>query len=221
MEEPAKIQLGYWRIRGLAQPIRCLLKYAGQDFENVMYEQGDAPDYSKDSWRKGNQHLGLDFPNLPYLIDGDIKITQSNAILVHLGSKFALLGESEKVRAESQMVLDIALDFRNTLARVLYSRDFDKLIDDYFINVHTSLRAFDAFLQGRNWFAGGQNPTICDFPMYELLDQHCLMRPDILSEYKNLREFLDRFEQLPKIKAYMESDEFMKRPCNNKTAGWK
>lgn len=64
-------------------------------------------------------------------------------------------------------------------------------------------------------------PTICDFPMYELLDQHRLMRPDILDEYKNLRDFLDRFEQLPKIKAYMESEEFMKRPCNNKSAGWK
>ena len=31
--------------------------------------------------------LGLDFPNLPYLIDGSHKITQSNAILCYLGRK--------------------------------------------------------------------------------------------------------------------------------------
>lgn len=57
--------------------------------------------------------------------------------------------------------------------------------------------------------------------MYELLDQHRLMRPEILNDYKNLQAFLKRFEELPKIKAYMQSDEFMKRPCNNKSAGWR
>lgn len=42
-------QLVYWKIRELAQPIRLFLKYAGHDLENVMYEQGDAPDYSMES----------------------------------------------------------------------------------------------------------------------------------------------------------------------------
>ena len=39
--------------------------------------------------------LGLDFPNLPYLIDGNIKVTQSNAILRYLGRKFGLDGKTE------------------------------------------------------------------------------------------------------------------------------
>ncbi|BFZ08772.1 hypothetical protein BsWGS_11812 [Bradybaena similaris] len=218
---PAKIKLGYWKIRGLANPIRLLLKYLGQDFENVMYEQGDGPDYSAEAWLKEKYTLGLDFPNLPYLIDGDIKLTQSNAILWHLGSKFNCLGEDEKVRAYNQMMMEQAMDFRNGLARTLYNKDYSKLIDEYFKNVHTFLKSFDAYLGGKTWFAGGKNPTTCDFPMYELLDQHRLMRPEILTEYKNLQAFLKRFEELPKIKAYMQSDEFMKRPCNNKSAGWR
>ena len=35
-----------------------------------------------------NSHLkGLPLPNLPYYIDGDLKLTQSMAILRHLGRK--------------------------------------------------------------------------------------------------------------------------------------
>ena len=32
-------------------------------------------------WREEKYDLGLPFPNLPYFIDGDIKLTQSLAIL--------------------------------------------------------------------------------------------------------------------------------------------
>ncbi|KAF6022469.1 GSTM3 [Bugula neritina] len=41
--------LGYWKMRGLAHPIRMLLHYKEADFVNKMYEQGDAPEYNKDS----------------------------------------------------------------------------------------------------------------------------------------------------------------------------
>jgi glutathione S-transferase len=216
-----KPKLGYWKIRGLAQPVRYLFHYAGQEFEDIKYEQGDAPDFSADAWRKDKFNLGLPFPNLPYLIDGDVKITQSNAILRYLGGKFDLLGESNKVRAESEMMLEYAMDFRNGLVRVIYNKEYEKLVDGYFKNVEATLKGFDQFLEGRTWFAGGKNPTICDFPMYELLDQHRLMRPDSLKEHKNLQAFLARFEQLPQIKAYQLSDQFMSRPVNNKNGGWR
>ena len=64
-------------MRGLAQPARYLLAYAGVDYENVMYEQTNAPEYSKDQWYQVKNNLPLDFPNLPYLIDGRVKITES------------------------------------------------------------------------------------------------------------------------------------------------
>ena len=64
-----KIQLGYWKIRGLAQPIRYLLEYIEHPYEDVMYEQGDAPNFSIECWTSVKNNLGLDFPNMPYLID--------------------------------------------------------------------------------------------------------------------------------------------------------
>ena len=60
-----------------------------------------------------------------------------------------------------------------------------------------------------------------DFHMYELLDQHRLMIPGVLDPYPKLKAFVDAFEALPKIKAYMASAKFMKRPVNNKSASFK
>lgn len=62
--------------------------------------------------------------------------------------------------------------------------------------------------------------TVCDFHMYELLDQHRIMKPGILQPYEKLSKFLDRFEALPAIKKYMSSDKFLRRPINNKSAGF-
>ncbi|GAB1287995.1 Glutathione S-transferase [Apodemus speciosus] len=49
------------------------------------------PDYDRSQWLNEKFKLGLDFPNLPYLIDGSPKVTQSNAILRYLGRKHNLL----------------------------------------------------------------------------------------------------------------------------------
>jgi glutathione S-transferase len=57
--------------------------------------------------------------------------------------------------------------------------------------------------------------------MYELLDQHRIMIPGCLDPYPKLTAFMANFEALPKIKAYMASDKFMKRPLNNKSAAFK
>jgi glutathione S-transferase len=65
----SKLTLGYWYVRGIAQPIRLLLSYSGLEFEEVIYE-------TKEQWFDGVKfNLGLDFPNVPYLIDGDFKLT--------------------------------------------------------------------------------------------------------------------------------------------------
>ena len=37
----------------------------------VEYEQGGPPDYSRHEWLDVKFDLGLQFPNLPFFIDGD------------------------------------------------------------------------------------------------------------------------------------------------------
>ena len=60
------------------------------------------------------------------------------------------------------------------------------------------------FLGSRPWFAG-DSLTFVDFVMYELLDQHRELDKALCAKYTKLMEFLDRFEKLPQIEAYMKS----------------
>ena len=89
--------VGYWAIRGLGQPIRDLLSYLGVDFENKMYEAlaTDEPGvYDKSSWFDVKETLGLEYPNLPYIIDGETKLTETLAVMKYIAKKWdpSLLG---------------------------------------------------------------------------------------------------------------------------------
>ena len=73
--------LGYWDIRGLAEPIRYMLKYAGVNFTDKRYPFGEGKTFdevvviARKYWHDGDKfNLALDFPNLPYYLDGDIKV---------------------------------------------------------------------------------------------------------------------------------------------------
>ena len=67
-----KLVIGYWEIRGLAQPIRYLLEFLQVEYEDKRYHYGEAPDFNRESWFGVKHTLGFPFPNLPYLIDGDL-----------------------------------------------------------------------------------------------------------------------------------------------------
>lgn len=91
-EDKSKIRLGYWAIRGRGQVPRLLLSYSGLDWEEEVYQ-----DASKWFGAGDKTKLGLDFPNLPYLISGDFKITESSAIaryIIRKSQKKELLGQT-------------------------------------------------------------------------------------------------------------------------------
>jgi len=89
-----KITIGYWNIPGRVQPSRDLLEIAGVEYNDVRYANPD------DWFNRDKYNLGLDFPNLPYLIDGNVKLTESETImdyLIHKLNRTDLLGkESDK-----------------------------------------------------------------------------------------------------------------------------
>ncbi|XP_069046430.1 glutathione S-transferase Mu 3-like [Lepisosteus oculatus] len=210
--------LAYWDIRGLAQPIRLLLEYTGTKYEEKFYSCGQAPDYDKSCWFGEKEKLGMDFPNLPYLIDGDRKITQSNAIIRYIARKHNLCGEKEDEIVRVDILENQAMDFRNGFVILCY-RDYDNQKSAYLEKLPSVLKQFSNFMGERKWFAGDKI-TFVDFIMYELLDQHRMFEPKCLDDFKNLKEFLDRFEALEKIGAYMKSKNFIKTPVNNKMAKW-
>lgn len=51
------------------------------------YQYGPPPQLSRKDWEDDKYKLGLSFPNLPYYIEGDLKLTQ--VMLTFLWFKFA------------------------------------------------------------------------------------------------------------------------------------
>uniref|UniRef100_F1SL35 Glutathione S-transferase n=1 Tax=Sus scrofa TaxID=9823 RepID=F1SL35_PIG len=213
------ITLGYWDIRGLAHAIRLLLEYTGSNYEERKYMMGDPPDYDRSQWLNERSKLGLDFPNLPYLIDGPHKLTQSNAILRYIARKHNMCGETEKEKIQVDILESQVMDVRLHMARVCYSSDFEKLKPGYVDEIPEKMRLFSAFLGKGPWFAG-HTLTYVDFLAYDILDLHRIFEPKCLDEFPNLKDFITRFEGLKKISAYMKSSRFLPRPLFLKIAMW-
>jgi len=72
--------VAYYDLRGLASPIRYLLEYVGEEYVDKKYPVGPPPEYDRSEWLADKESLGFDFPNVPYLVDGDVKLTQVSLI---------------------------------------------------------------------------------------------------------------------------------------------
>ena len=79
----ATIKIGYWKLRGRAQIQRLLLSYTNTPFEERQYEFSAGQEW----FANDKVNLGFDYPNLPYLIDGDFKLTETKAIVQYIIKK--------------------------------------------------------------------------------------------------------------------------------------
>ncbi|XP_075706771.1 glutathione S-transferase Mu 4-like [Rhinoderma darwinii] len=211
--------LGYWDIRGLGHAIRLLLEYTGTPYEEKRYVTGDGPNYDKSRWLDEKEKLGLDFPNLPYLLDGDVKLTQSNTILRYIARKHGLCGNTENEKNLVSLFENEAMDFRMQIADLSYNPQFEQLKGPYLEKLRIVLARYSRFLGERIFFVGDKI-TIADFLIYDALDQHNILDPTCLQNFKNLQDFLARFEALPSIAAYIKTPRCRRTPINGETAFW-
>ena len=218
--------LGYWDIRGLAEPIRYLLKYAGIQFNDKRYEFGEGTTLQEresiqKNWTPEKFTLGLDFPNLPYYIEGDVKITQSLAILRYLGRKYGLVATEEKSLARQdlaeQQIQDIKTHF--IWGFLLNKTDYEKNKEIFLREtLPLQMELLSKFLGDNEWLV--QNLTYVDFLAYETLDWLRQYSPENVLKFDNLAQYLKRFESLPAINAYINSDEFKSWPIFGPVLSW-
>ena len=115
-----------------------LLHYTDTKYDDTVYQIGQ-PNWEDD---KKKNPLDLDFPNLPYYVDGDVKLTQSNAILRHLGRQHGLYGLDDNHASEIDMLLDTGRDIKmglatpNIVTKTLVSTVIEYLINLF--NVHAN-----------------------------------------------------------------------------------
>lgn len=223
-----KPTLVYWNIVGLALPIRLALVYAGVDFADIRIDAGDptSENYNKayPKAKFGKLFEIFSFPNLPYYLDGDVMITQTNAILRFIARKYNMVSPKEHM---TDMYCDQLTDLEAHLVQLIYVKGVDALMGWYKKSVPRTLSRFSKLLkEAGSPFLIGTEPHIDDFKLYTFLQKMQVLQEQLGSDDTkdmipaNLLEYMKRIEDLPKVKEYLASSDHLAKPINNPNAKW-
>ena len=226
----APMEFGYWKIRGLGAVFRMIFEYKEAKYEDKTYETGT-------DWFKDRKPAILEMnplANLPYLVDGDKCICQTNAILYYLGQKFGLNGSTEAQKLRTEELLCEIYDVRNGMIDLVYpfknvcrdEAEFKTKAES--ITGSPPFAKFEAILgfkdnvSGGKWFVLADGPGVADFHIWEMLDQHKMLAekigaPPVLEKFPKCKAFYEAFRALPTLQKYFASDAY-KFDVNNKIA---
>ena len=212
------IKLTYWSIRGLGEPIRHILRYQNEPWEDNSLPPTPA------SFR---EYLGMrdqedmPFGNLPFIEDEGRKITQSITVMRYLGRKFGLYPSDPEELVLCEVVEQEIYDLRNRLTAACYDPysargpfpaseigvfDHEYLRGNFLRRLKERLAKFEKTLT--NTFLLGDKPVYVDFILFEYLDQLNQFVPEAFKSSENVLNYLERFKELPNLKAWFESEDY-------------
>ena len=195
-----KLVFGYWGIAGLGNPIRYLLSYLEADFKDEVYTDHER-------WFKTDK-AGLEIPlaNLPYLIDGGFKLSESTAILKYLPKRFNktdLLGKTTEDQARVDQLLGVISDINVVFSTALRAGQWQEKKDEIYGKMVDKLNALEGFVQD-NYALGYL--TIVDFRLADVVYMVTKVFADqIKGETKRLQQISRNVHELPQVKKYLET----------------
>lgn len=210
-----KVILGYWNIRAKGEPVRLMLNYLGVPYEEVNYYKTD----DKSDWIAVKPKIGIPFANLPYLIDGDVKLSESYAIMRYLGRKHKkLYPETEHENILCDQLQGVLYDFRSSYTKTLYDRvSHEESKTKFLADFPQKMSNFETLLSGSLWLCGDRLMYV-DFMFAEFLSCLQLWLPECLLPYENVHKYLERFDSLEPIARYKSSGRFRRLPILRKVA---
>ena len=181
-----------------------MFRHLGVEYNFKAYEQHVKPGGGWDlsEWTDEKFKLGLDFPNIPYIIDGDVKLTESNACYEYICAKWKpeYLGRDPEERGRLNMFYGVWQNLRNGVVFKCYSGTIDRT---------ANIEAIDKFMpqlykfMGNNKFIVGDKVTWLDFAHFELINLCVFIKPSLFDEYPNLKNYHANVANLPGLKEYL------------------
>jgi glutathione S-transferase len=216
-----KPTLVYWNILGLVQASRLALVCAKVDFYDVRMDPGEdrVPPTQMKVWAGSKPRVQevMPFPNLPYYLDDQVQLSQSNTILRYLGHKHNLMGSAPH---RTDMALDQLSDVEGQFASRCYFQGPDAVLEWYRTQVPHILSQFVQLL-GNQDFIGGSSPSVADCKFYAFLHKLNVAQDQLGNDEtagimpSSLKEYMRRFESVPAMQEYMASSNYLKGPLNN------
>ena len=186
------------------------MAYVGQSFVDELFTRDDSLP-SEDIWKTHKTLKNLDFPDLPYLIDNGVGLSQDVAILRYLSRKFSLQTKSEWEERRIDQIEQVIVKYRSQATSFFYSSFATGLMSSYKRGLKSKMEYLSRFLGQHRFFSGGSISHI-DFMVYEWIDQHRLFDRSCIEDMGNLQDFMKRIEDLPNVKKYMSSSKFINWP---------
>jgi len=233
--EKKTLTFGYWKIRGLAQPFRMACALGGVDYEEVSYEafpKADGKSWDINQWSSVKYELGMDIPNLPYLIESDgSSFSESQAVLTYACTKGGLTKEYTEVEKAQALAFCLEVqDIRNKAVGLFYGKNWDNdwsengVCGNYASKAKNQFERLEKILAKRKDVKGGliEKAGFCaaDIHLAEMVYQHQLLAGEILAECPALKEFTKAFFALPAIQKVEAKAAEDKLCINNKMAKW-
>ena len=207
------IVFSYWKIMGIAEPVRMLLHYL-----DLPFAETNPKNYSR--WRSSQEKLqedGLDFPNLPYIYFNDFKLSEKHAIMWYIAKKVGpkhLIGKTMKEQAFLRQLINVLRDLCYFFMLASLQKDYKKALRNFDrpgSKTDLLMKRLSNFLGQREFLM--DYFTIADINMsYVVLKYYSIYRSAGLADpyrrYPNLKEHHHRIFELEGIREYVEEDMF-------------
>ena len=164
---------------------------------------------------------------LPYLIDGDKVITESNGVAVYLchkGNKVELLGRNAEEQVALATVHGVFKDLHLNYIKLVYGKydennTFEKAKTESYGSWKVQLAKLNGILGDKHFIAG--EITWIDFAIADFFQTLGLLDAEYLKDFPKLAALQQRVWALPELQAYYSSTRWNERPCNGSIAHWK
>lgn len=205
-ESKDKLIVGYWGIQGRAHPTRFLLAYHKVDFEDKQYSD------PQEWFGTEKPALNSDFPNLPYIKDGDTVVTETYAVLQYAAWKTGnkdLFGKTDDDAVKITQLASFTSDIGMAVYFLAANKEYEKVRDEVLNEKIAPLLTKLSKNLGEKEFSLGYL-TWADFLVFTQVDLIRRMNPEFLAKWPNLEKYWERINSNEGIQAYRKSEKYPK-----------